>query len=480
MLSFLEKLASQNIVLILFSVIAIGWCALRLAFLETSPPGFYIDEAGEAAVALCTADRGEGFYEPLAPFFARGPAGGRFSPIYVYFAALWSKVFGPSIYSFRSIPAFFNVLTIIAIFLIAQQLIGSTYAVFAALIAALQPWGFQFSRIAWDPPLMVCFMCWGIFVFLNAKRIRYAVLAGILFSLALYSYQAAKAFLPLYLFALLLMPKFRPFRSRYTFSAFAITCISCCLPLVLFTFSQTGMSRFNQVSILSKHYFQNALDGSYFNLLTRFLSNMGTHLSLDFLFIKGDANLRHSPPFIGQLGYIELLALILFLVLVFQSLCRLKSRTLLFRSLAKRKNVLMFSSIGAIAALIPAALTHEGIPHALRGIASWPFFALFFATLMFIVDTKWKSPRLLYLVMAIWYSVSFASRYFENYPKQAASYFDLGIVQEAKAAKTSRDWKQFIRRHRHYDRAALAYYLMSSHIKDCHKARQFVYKISHN
>lgn len=60
------------------------------------------------------------------------------------------------------------------------------------------------------------------------------------------------------------------------------------------------------------------------------------------------------------------------------------------------KEILMVALAGALLGLVPAALTWEGTPHALRAIAAWPFFALLSGYLLAAMEEQLRQqwPRL--------------------------------------------------------------------------------------
>jgi hypothetical protein len=67
--------------------------------------------------------------------------------------------------------------------------------------------------------------------------------------------------------------------------------------------------------------------------------------------------------------------------------------------------------------VIPAALTWEGLPHALRSIGSWPFVPLFSAAILTLgwVHKKWLPPVVALTVSA--YSAYFLPAYFTAFDR---------------------------------------------------------------
>jgi 4-amino-4-deoxy-L-arabinose transferase-like glycosyltransferase len=169
-------------------VLALGWLVLRFVGLEHSPPGFYGDEVRAALNMICIGETGASAYGERWPAFVRGAGGGFYTPPFLYFGALWAELFGYSIASFRAIAAFFSVLTIVALYGWVRRAAGHEIAAWSAFVAALSPWSFQFSRIAWDPPLAPAFLVLGLWAWLNARAVPAGLLSGALVALAMYAY----------------------------------------------------------------------------------------------------------------------------------------------------------------------------------------------------------------------------------------------------------------------------------------------------
>ena len=81
--------------------------------------------------------------------------------------------------------------------------------------------------------------------------------------------------------------------------------------------------------------------------------------------------------------------------------------------------------LGIILAIIPAALTREGLPNALRALAAWPFFALLTGLALSIIAQRLGNKRT--LLGAVLSSVIFYSFYLWDYlyvyPKRAEKAF---------------------------------------------------------
>jgi 4-amino-4-deoxy-L-arabinose transferase-like glycosyltransferase len=141
------KVSCQILLLLAFFMLAVRFWAL-----DMSPPGFYADEAISAGSVSCFAETGESIWGDRYPLFFETkmyPV----SPVFVYLGAAWRHVFGGSISAFRSFAALFGILACFGVAVAAYQFWGRLAAIMALSVAALSPWAFQFSRIAWDPAI---------------------------------------------------------------------------------------------------------------------------------------------------------------------------------------------------------------------------------------------------------------------------------------------------------------------------------------
>ena len=132
---------------------------------------------------------------------------------------------------------------------------------------------------------------------------------------------------------------------------------------MLFTFGDYHRNPAANKSLLIKFY--------------HFLLNFFAHFKFDYLFIKGDPNLRHSPLFAGQLSYFSLAVIGMFV------------SGLLFRVIQlENRKIWVLCLWGICCHTLAAALTWDDIPHALRSIGAWPFFVILIAYMFDRVSVK--------------------------------------------------------------------------------------------
>jgi dolichyl-phosphate-mannose-protein mannosyltransferase len=417
----------------LVGAVALAAGALRFVALDVSPPGFYIDEAAIAAQVICVRQSGKDIFGTPWPLFSPVLGGGYVTPPYLYSGIAWTAVFGDSIVAFRSIAALFGALTVVGVFCLAQALWRRRpVSGLAALCASLSPWGFLFSRIAWDPPLAPCLFVWGLFLLLQDSRWPRlsAGLGGISVALACYSYPPMRVQAALTIPVCLLLA-YRRGRRWAVIAPFAITLSVALIPLARMMMSSQFQGRSSYLSIFNEHYLSQFGGFSVPLVLRLFFGNLATHLSPGYLFWSGDRNLRHSTQASGEWGALEILGLAtaLGLLLARRSIWRDRGEAL----------SLGLTVIAYVFALVPAALTWEANPHALRSIGGYPFVALLAGFALARGIEVWPRLPAVILIVALvcggWYFWDF----FTRYPGRAAAWFNAPVAERALAIpKTGR------------------------------------------
>jgi hypothetical protein len=454
-------------------VVAVAWCAVRFVGLAGAPYGYWMDETLGAVHVRCLAETGatDGARWPLFPW-AHG--GGVFGPTYIYFALAWSRLFGSSIASLRGIAALANVVTITGLVVVARHLGGGRLAVTAAVAAALSPWSFQFSRIAWDPPLGPALLVWGTALLLLAPARRLALAAaGLLVALAMYSYTPTRLQAGVWL-PLVLVVQWRRGKIHVRgLLVVLVTFVVAFVPLAVLTIQGTIMGRARELSIFNpawREWSRSSRGGTPepLFLLFTFLDNLQEHLRPSFLFLWGDANLRHSTGISGVLGAVDLLALVLAVAWLVRRLVRGAGGS----ATVEDARLASLLAVGAGLGLAPAALCWEGVPHALRAIGAWPFLSLLTAL---VLARAWQARRgvgAALLAVSVVYSAVYLHWFFGPYRRIDPRWFhpDLKEAVEREPGRSARDaLAPFVRRGG-YSWAELHFYLMDHDHLGCDEA----------
>jgi hypothetical protein len=181
--------------------------------------------------------------------------------------------------------------------------------------------------------------------------------------------------------------------------AFVLTVAVLCTPLSIFAISGGMMERYNRVGLFAAP-FRNAnnLNGPRIWLL--FLRNFMLHFGPNYLFLHGDANLRHNSGFSGELSWFDTAALALGVIFLLVKLVFSREKLRLNR-------VVVFCLAGFILGVLPAAVTWDGIPHSLRSAASWPFAALLTGWIVATIEQQWNWTAMVLPTVAAAFAVAF-------------------------------------------------------------------------
>ncbi len=209
----------------------------------------------------------------------------------------------------------------------------------------------------------------------------------VLFGLSMYAYHAARVVAPIlwvylmleYLFSLKLSPSFSLKKSliqnlqqkRYLFVGLTALFLSLVTPILLASRSPVLQQRFAQTSIFTDisiiEKSNRLIEQSGHTLVSRLIfhryvlfakeitANFFSHFRLDFLFLSGDSNLRHSTGYFGLFYPLDLVFLFFGLVVVIKNF--------------SRKYLLL--SFWLFIGILPSAISF-GSPHALRILITLP------------------------------------------------------------------------------------------------------------
>ncbi len=461
--SWIEKL--------LWSVIGVA-VVVRFLGLEFTPPGFSMDEAMGATNLVCLGQTGRAANNEAWPLFANGAGGGFYTPVYLYFGAAWTRLFGISIGAIRSIPAVFVSITLLGVYFLGRRLGGSRAGFWALLLASLSPWGFHFSRVAWDPPLAPAFLVWCCFFWTLTRPVIGGALAGVAFTLALYSYPPARIQAPL-VFAALFFITWQTTRKRLVRAlSFAIGSVPLAIPLIRRMLDPNFAGRGSLLAIFTPDYLKvhRGFWSSEFYFVRNLLDNVAEHLRPSFLFLSGDPNLRHASQYVGELGLVDDLALLLGIALLFIAVRGDQHRPVEAGSNPPLTRLFGLGVSGFLLGILPAALTWEGLPHALRAIGAWPFVSLIGAVILVKAEQRWHAIRGLVGATALLHIGIFGYCYVYQFPRVAAEAF---VVTWN--ARLEKPWKQSAETRKANARDApeeQRYFLMRTGNYDCNESER--------
>jgi 4-amino-4-deoxy-L-arabinose transferase-like glycosyltransferase len=307
----LKQLSKINFLLLsLILILTVGFY-LRIYKLNSSPAGFFCDEASVGYNSYTILTKGVDEYGERFPLFFR--AFGEYkNPIQIYSTIPLIKFFGLNEFSIRLTSVIYGTLSILGIYLLVRELFkrqknNNLIALLSAFLLTISPWHIHLSRVALEGlnPFLF-FTTIGLFLFLKSQmKPRFLPFVAIAFIFALYSYFPARIFIPLFgLGVSFFHLKFFIKNKKVTILSFCILIILL-LPLMFHMFSKQGFARWDQVNIFSQPP-QNQ------TITAHILQNYLGHFSSDFLFLKGDIDMpgrfitRHSVRGLGELYLFQL------------------------------------------------------------------------------------------------------------------------------------------------------------------------------
>ncbi|HEX7017958.1 MAG TPA: hypothetical protein VF209_03570 [Patescibacteria group bacterium] len=356
-------------------------------------------------------------------------------------------------------------------------------ALIAMTVTALSPWAVMFSRAGWEVNLASALMLWGVVAGLwSQKRVLLLGISALLLVLSMYTYHAARIVAPLLgigvvgLYFLNQQPAalFTRLKSVSLSALFALLLLS---PLIFSLGSQSVRQRFAETSIfndLSIIEESNALKesaGSTFwarLLYHRYLLfgrevmiNYLEHFRLDFLFLNGDSNPRHSIQYFGHLYHIELL----FLLSGVYYLCQRGNKYHVF--------LMAWLFMG----IIPAAIT-QASPHALRILPTLPVWMIVISYGIFflasescafvrrvIPSNSFYFKYLIPIMIGLIYLAEFTAfwRYYTLvYPTVQAYEWQYGYQQLVHSIEEKKDEYEQVYITREYGRPAMYYWFYTA------------------
>lgn len=454
-----KKIFSQKFILVLIILFA---SFLRLYKLSVNPVSLFGDELDLGYQAYSILHTGRDYYGNFMPIHFHSLAEWR-TPLYLYSAVPTVAVFGISPLGVRLPAAIFGILSVLMTYLFVKELLSYKSpptekhyrSLLAAFLMAISPWSLQYSRAGFEATQMIFLLLLGLWLFFKSfKNDKWLWLSIVSFVLMPWVYSTAKLFTPIFLILILVLFRKEIFSMRKSSLITSIVAgLVVGVPIVYSTLFGGGTQRFNYISVFSDPTIETEVGharetdarmrgeggtGLTPSVLDRLIHNKFTFagnviiqnylsaFSTNFLFVKGDPNLRQSIG-VGEFYRIEIIALILGIVFFFSE----KSRDV------KVKVLLIF---WILLGVIPAALTRDGGNHATRLILILP-------PLIFLIAFGWfelymKFPdkykkffvggiALLYLICGLFYF----HEYYVHYPWNSERWWHAGYKEAIQSVK---------------------------------------------
>jgi len=360
-------------------------------------------------------------------------------PMQLYMDVPFIFIFGLNQIGVRAVPVLMGLLTLVLTFLLLKHLFNKKVAFIGLIFMAISPWHFNFSRQANDAGILLPFVIGGTLFFIKGmEKYKFLLVSIVLFALSIYTYAISVAFVPL--FVLFLLGIYR--KNIFTYSlpklaaAFLLGAVIL-IPFVKSILSGISSERFSVIAVNSgDSVFQEVVDKRRWSesILTRFFyntksitfdrtfTNYLTSFSTDFLFTKGDPNMRQGIEGFGQMYRFDTVLLVLggFYIL-FQ----------LTRDKADKKKFYIIM-VWLLLAPIPSSLTKDGGNHASRLVLMIPPLITITSLGLNSLLEKARSTRFkimlgLLIIIMVFEITRFYHRYFVIWSNESSRFWQSGF-----------------------------------------------------
>lgn len=351
---------------------------LRFYKVTEVPPALNWDEVsiGYNAYSILKTGRDEWG----APFPLHFKSYGEYKlPAQIYASIPGIAIFGINDLGIRITPVVYGTLTVLLVYLLAQALVGSELiALGSAFLLAISPWHIQLTRASFESSFSVFWVVLGLWLLVKGfSRPRYWIFSIIPFVISVYTYNSARVFTPLFLFAIAIIFRKEFWKHKKEAIASGVLFVLLMLPLIPFVVSGEAKARYKLVSITDDAGLIPRIEerrnlSTLPPVITRLIHNRVTyvgyyfannylaHFSPDFLFINGAPHRQHHIQGVGELYAIQAPFVLLGLYYLFKK----KSK---FRWLIVSWLLITF---------IPVAATNDSIPNALRTLIAAPAYQI--------------------------------------------------------------------------------------------------------
>ena len=389
---------------------------LRTYDLSNNPPELFSDELINYTSAKSVIETGKDLHGRLIPYFTDTVE--LRPPIYGYFAYASSIILGENTIAIRAPAVFFGLITIIAVYLLAFEFFEDRRAaLLSAFFMAIIPWHIHYSRAGWEPAAFLPFLLLSSDFFIhginNNKKYLVALAFG-LFTLTIYTYQAAPLYSFIFLFSLFLINYQYFLREKKLLLVSVIISLILVSPYIWTVDNEYMMyARAKAISTFSS--------GLNSESLSIFAHNYISHFKPAFLFISGDPNLRHGAG-VGTIYWIMLPLILIGIIQLIKS------------DIPRRYKI--FIAIWILIFPLGGSLTNDGVPHATRTLPGAPVLCILsgigFGAIFNFIKPKTGKEIFSYAFTAIIIVLSllslghFARNYYYEYPKRSYLYWDYG------------------------------------------------------
>ncbi|KKR40687.1 MAG: Glycosyl transferase family 39 [Candidatus Woesebacteria bacterium GW2011_GWB1_40_12] len=338
-------------------------------------------------------------------------------PAQIYASIPAIAIFGLNGFGVRITPVIYGILTVLLLYLLVQEAFRKKeISLMSAFLLAVSPWHIQLTRASFESSFALFWIVMGIWLFLKGlKNPKWLTFSMIPFAISVYTYNSARAFVPLFLFSLVIIYWKYFWKVKKWFIAAGLLFTVLMLPLAQMVISGEAAARYKLVSITDEKGLIPRIDERRNNsklpaIATKLIHNRYTPfilMGIYFLIKKKDPNLKILAPW-------------LFL------------------------------------AFVPVAMTNDSIPNALRTLNATPVYQILTALGIYYSYKFIKSRKVFYLLIglsALLFLLNlgvYLTNLFGYYPERYSKDWQYGNKEVVEYIKTNQDKYDLITYSRHY------------------------------
>lgn len=343
---------------------------LRFYKVTRIPPSLNWDEASITYNAYSILKTGRDEWGRILPLHFQS-YGEYKLPAQVYFSIPAIALLGLNELGVRITPVVYGTLTVLILYFLASGLFKNKgIGLLSAFLLAISPWHIQLTRASFESSFSVFWVSLGALFFIKGfEKSKWWLFSVVSFAISVYTYNAARVFVPIFLFTCALLYRKEVFKNLKLFTFYLIFFISSLIPLFAFWFSGEATARLKLVSVTDDPGFVLRINEARGKLdlpgiLPRVVHNKVTHFTYvytknylahftpDFLFVSGAGHKQHHVQGIGEFYAIQAPFILLGIYFLFK----------------KKNKWRWFITSWLLLVFIPVSITVDSIPNALRTV----------------------------------------------------------------------------------------------------------------
>ena len=380
-------------------------------------------------------------------------------PAQIYASIPAIAIVGLNGFGVRITPVIYGILTVLLLYLLVQEAFRKKeISLMSAFLLAVSPWHIQLTRASFESSFALFWIVMGIWLFLKGlKNPKWLTFSMIPFAISVYTYNSARAFVPLFLFSLVIIYWKYFWKVKKWFIAAGLLFTVLMLPLAQMVISGEAAARYKLVSITDEKGLIPRIDERRNNsklpaIATKLIHNRYTYVSFyfaenyfahftpDFLFIHGAGHRQHHVQGVGELYWFQAPFILLGIYFLIK----------------KKDPNLKILAPWLFLAFIPVAMTNDSIPNALRTLNATPVYQILTALGIYYSYKFIKSRKVFYLLIglsALLFLLNlgvYLTNLFGYYPERYSKDWQYGNKEVVEYIKTNQDKYDLITYSRHY------------------------------